>query len=258
MTLPWLSLERWQTHLVNMIETNRQDWPRTNTARFSEMDWYTLLTEAISPLHNFHPMYYQDHHRSSAEDPLTVNQTYAMLAVCAAMATRWLQEDLGPRLRAVDLEIPPEMHLQPDEDVQIWAQYRNQPMPPQPDDFSEFPHWAAIKMARVLPAPNAAQETWHAEMTYAFGSIHETLHRLSLIRMYTRRGDGPDASSMSQLIYNLYQTVVWLVTSLQEWALNLDRYHKAVPEEPPSNERYFLTSKGVQTLIDQMAAEDDA
>ena len=156
-TLPWLTFERWQTHLVNMIETNRQDWPRTNTSRFSEMDWYTVLTETITPLHNFHPMYYQDHHLRPAGDPLTVNQTYAMLAACAATATRWLQEDLGPRLHAVDLEIPPEMQLQPDEDIRIWARYRNQPMPPEPEDFREFLHWAAVKMARALPVPDAAE-----------------------------------------------------------------------------------------------------
>ena len=261
MTLPWLPLENWRTRLRDLDEANRVLWPRTATARLSEMDWYTLLTEMITPLHNFHPMNFEGQDTGQDREPLTVNETYRILAICAQLTGRWLTEDLAPRLRAANLP-PTEMSFKPGEDIQAWAKYRSEPMPPEPRNAGEGLHWMerkwmARKLANSLPAQDAPLKEWHTELTKSVASVHETLHRLALLRIYIHRDTSPDLPPVDLMINNLYQTVVWLSASLQEWAINLERHHGAHSEEPTSHDHHQMSAKGREILLARLAAVDN-
>ncbi len=120
---------RWRRDLEDAEASSRQSWPLDITARMSEFERLTLVTEIIMPVCNELALEVEDTQQRGQPDrqltgdshgddcrtfdpeetgELGVNQVYSVILAAAAACSRWLKEGLGPKLRTggQDFETP--------------------------------------------------------------------------------------------------------------------------------------------------------
>ncbi len=237
---------RWRRDLEDAEADNRQSWPPDITARMSEFERLTLLTEILMPVRNELKLELEETQQEDQPASLPngdqeeetgepgVNQVYSVVLAAAAACNRWLKEDLGPGLRdnGQDFETP--MTLDPATDIDRWARERAQPMMEEPDagDIERWLHWVDLRMAGTLPEETAPPEEWSQALGHSMALVREALHRLTLARLHMRTGDPAlmGANVAVQITENVYRVVVWLAGTLQAWGVALVRVHNAVPE----------------------------
>ena len=247
---------RWRRDLEDEEAASRRSWPRDITARMSEFERLTLVTEILMPVRNELALEVKDPQQrklpnrqptgdSHGDDDgtndqdentgeLGVNQVYSAILTTAAACNRWLKEDLGPGLRdgGQDFETP--MTLDPATDLDRWARERAQPMMEEPDgdgDIDRWLHWADLRTAGTLPKETAPREEWSRAVGRSMALVREAIHRLTLARLYMRAGDPAlmESNVAVQITENLYRVIVWLASTLQAWGTALVRVHNAVP-----------------------------
>ena len=246
---------RWRRDLEDAEASSRQSWPREITARMSEFERLTLLTEILMPVRNELALELEqtqqrdrqagqpagDGHgdgggtgdEEDAQD-LGVNQVYSVILAAATACNRWLKEDLGPGLRIGGQDFETPMTLDPATDIDRWARERAQPMMEEPDgdDIERRLHWADLRTAGTFPEETVPREEWSRAVGHSMALVREAIHRLTLARLYMRAGDPAliEANVAVQITENVYRVVVWLASTLQAWGLALVRLHNAVPE----------------------------
>ena len=237
---------RWRRDLENAEASSRQSWPTDITARMSEFERLTLVTEILMPVRNELALEVEDTQqreqpdRQPTEDQqedtedLSVNQVYSVILATAAACNRWLKEDLGPELRAGRQDFETPMTLDSATDIDRWCSERAERMMEEPsgDDIERWLHWVDLRMARTLPEETAPPEEWRQAVGHSMAMVREAIHRLTLARLYMRAGDAAlmEANVAAQITENVYRVVVWLASTLQAWGLALVRVHNAVPE----------------------------
>ena len=169
---------------------------------------------------------------------LGVNQVYSVILAAAAACNRWLNEELGPGLRAGGQDFETPMTLDPARDIDHWAGERAKPMMEEPtgDDIEKWLHWADLRTARTLPEETAHREEWSQAVGHSMALAREAIHRLTLARLQMRAGDRAalDSNVAVQTTENVYRVVTWLASTLQAWGMALVRFHSAVPEPEDS------------------------
>ena len=248
---------RWRLDLEDAEARSRQTWPLDIAGGMSEFEWLTLITEILMPVRNEHALGFEETHRryepaphdpvdSNGDDDRTidqeedagelgVNQVYSVILAAAAACNRWLEEDLGPGLRAGGQDFETPMTLDPARDIDHWARERARPMMEEPagsDDIERWLHWADLRTAGTLPEETAPREEWSEAVGHSMALVREAIHRLTLARLQMRTGDRTvlEASVAAQTTENVYRVVTWLASTLQAWGMALVRVHSAVPE----------------------------
>ncbi len=239
---------RWRRDLEGAEAANRRSWPRDVTARMSEFERLTLLTEILMPMRNELKLEVEDTQQrdqpagrpagdgygdgggtgdeEDTED-LGVNQVYSVILAAAATCNRWLKEDLGPGLRTGGQDFETPMTLDPPTDIDRWTLERAKlptERPADDDDIEGWLHRAELRMAGTLPDETAPQGEWSEAVGHDIALVREAIHRLTLARLHMRAGDA------ALITENVYRVVVWLASTLQAWGLALVRTHDAVPE----------------------------
>ena len=233
---------RWRRDLEEAEADSRQSWPVDITARMSEFERLTLITEILMPVRNelapgFEETRQREQYRYQEEDngELGVNRVYSVILATAAAGNRWLNEDLGPALRTEGQHFETAMTLDPATDIDRWALERAGPLTEEPaggDDIERWLHWADLRTAGTLPEETAPGEEWSEAVGHSMALVREAIHRLTLARLHLRAGDPVlmEANAAAQATENVYRVVVWLVSTLQAWGIALVRLHNAVPE----------------------------
>ena len=241
---------RWRLDLEDAEASSRQTWPRDITTGMSEFERLTLITEILMPVRNQIALEFEETHqpaRDSHRDDyrtgdqeeetqgLGLNQVYSVVLATAAACNRWLNEDLGPGLRASGQDFETQMTLDPATDIDHWVSERARPTmeePPGDDDIKGWLHWADLRTARTLPEETAPREEWSEAVGHSMALVREAIHRLTLARLHMRTGDRVvlDANVAAQTTGNVYRVVVWLASTLQAWGIALVRVHNAVSE----------------------------
>ena len=242
---------RWRRDLEEAEAASRQSWPTDITARMSEFDRLTLITEILMPVRNELKLEFdetQQRDRPAGQpagdgdgtgdeedtEDLGVDQLYSVILAAAAACNRWLKEDLGPGLRTGGQDFETPLTLDPDTDIGHWAVERAEPMMEEPsgDDIERWLHWADLRMAGTLPEETVPREEWSEAVGHSMALVREAVHRLTLARLHMRAGDAAilEANVAAQITENLYRVVVWLASTLQAWGIALVRVHDAVPE----------------------------
>ena len=244
---------RWRLDLEAAEARSEQTWPGDITARMSEFERLTLITEILMPVRNeYAPEVEETHQRNhpAGDSPdnddraidqeeetgeTSVNQVYSVILATAAACNRWLKEDLGPGLRAGGRDFETPMTLDPATDTDHWARERAKPMMEEPagdDDIERWLHWADLRTARTLPEETAPREEWSKAVGQSLALVREDIHRLTLARLHMRAGDRAvlESNLAVQTTENVYRVVVWLASTLQAWGIALVRVHNAVPE----------------------------
>ena len=242
---------RWQRDLEDAEASSRQSWPQDITARMSEFERLTLLTEILMPVRNELALEFEETQQREQPDrqptrgqqgetgDLGVNQVYSVILAAAAICNRWLKEDLGPGLKTGGQDFETPMTLDPATDIGRWARERAEPVMEEPnvDDIERWLYWADLRMARTLPAETASREEWSEAVGHSMALVREAIHRLTLARLHMRVGDPAlmEANVAVQIIENVYRVVVWLASTLQGWGTAMVRLHNAVaaPNEGP-------------------------
>ena len=246
---------RWRRDLENAETGSQETWPWGITARMSEFERLTLITEFLAPVRNelalefeetrlrYEPpshdpaaSYGDDGETDDQEDTgeLGVDQVYSVILSAAAACNRWLKEDLAPGLRdgGQDFETP--MTLEPAIDIDNWARERAGPVMEERvgDDIEIWLHWADLRTAGTLPGETALREEWSEAVGYSMALVREAIHRLTLTRLHMRTGAPVlmEANLAVQTTENVYRVVVWLASTLQAWGMALVRVHNAVSE----------------------------
>ncbi len=246
---------RWRWDLEDAEAANRRSWPRDVTARMSEFERLTLITEFLAPVRNELALEFEETRRRyepPSHDPagshgddgetddqeetgeLGVNQVYSVILSAAAACKRWLKEDLAPGLRdrGQDFETP--MTLEPAIDIDNWAKERAGPVMEERagDDIERWLHWVDLRMAGTLPQETAPRDEWSEAVGHSMALVREAIHRLTLTRLHMRAGAPVlmEANLAVQTTENVYRVVVWLASTLQAWGIALIRLHNAVPE----------------------------
>ncbi len=236
---------RWRRDLEDAEAASRQSWPQNVTARMSEFERLTLITEILMPVRNELALEVKDTQqrdqpdRQPADDQeeetgeLGVNQVYSVILAAAAACNRWLREDLGPGLRAGGQDFETSMTLDPATDIDRWARERAEPMMEEPadDDIERWLHRADLRTAGTLPHETDPREEWSGAVGHSMALVREAIHRLTLARLHMRAGDPAmlEANVAVQITENLYRVVVWLAGTLQAWGTALVRLQNAVP-----------------------------
>ena len=164
---------RWRRDLEDAAADSRQTWPGDITARMSEFERLTLVTEILMPVRNELKLEFGEANQpaqrpsggSHAADDgsidqeeetveLGVNQVYSVILAAAAACNRWLKEDLGPGLIAGGQDFETPMTLDPD--IDRWASERAGPLTEEPAgngdiDIEKWLHLADLRMAGTLP-----------------------------------------------------------------------------------------------------------
>ena len=237
---------RWRRDLEETEASSRQSWPQDITARMSEFERLTLITEILMPVRNEYALELEEPQQRDQPTPLLTgyeeeengelgaNQVYSTTLAAAAACNRWLKEDLGPGLRASGEDVETSMTLDPATDIDRWAGERAQPLTEEPDDdgIEGRLHWVDLRMARTLPKETAPREEWSEAVGHSMALVREAIHRLTLARFHMRIGDPAlmESNVAVQITENLYRVVVWLASTLQAWGTALVRVHNAVPE----------------------------
>ena len=248
---------RWRLDLEEAEARSQQTWPVGITARMSEFERLTLITEILMPVRNELALEFEETHRRyelAPYDPVGshgdgdgtgdqeedtgetgVNQVYSVILSTAAACNRWLKEDLGPGLRAGGQDFETPMTLDPATDIERWARERARPMMEEPagdDDIERWLHWADLRTARTLPEETPPREEWSEAVGHSMALVREAIHRLTLARLHMRTGDRAvlEANVAAQTTENVYRVVTWLASTLQVWGIALVRVHNAVPE----------------------------
>ena len=240
---------RWRRDLEEAEADSRRSWPIDVTARMSEFERLTLITEILMPVRNELkveleetqqrdrpsrlPTEVQDQEEENGE--LGVNRVYSVILASAAAGNRWLKEDLGPALRTEGRYFETAMTLDPATDIDRWTGERAGPLTEEPaggDDIERWLHWADIRTAGTLPEDTASGEEWSEAVGHSMALVREAIHRLTLARLHLRAGDPAlmEANATAQTTENVYRAVVWLASTLQAWGIVLVRLHNAVPE----------------------------
>ena len=245
---------RWRRDLEDAEASSRQSWPGDITARMSEFERLTLLTEILMPVRDELKLEFEDTQQrerpagqpagdnhgdgggtgdeEDTED-LGVNQVYSVILAAAAACNRWLKEDLGPGLRTGGQDFETPMTLDPSTDIDRWVGERAEPMTEEPvdDDIEGWLHWADLRTARTLPEETAPREEWSRAVGHSMALVREAIHRLTLARLHMRAGDPAmlESNVALQITGNLYRVVVWLASTLQAWGIALVQVHNAVP-----------------------------
>ncbi len=244
--------ERWRRDLEEAEASSRKSWPQDITARMSEFEWMTLITEILIPVGTEIKLEVED--TQQREQPtgdshgdneqtvdqeeetgeLGINQVYSVILATAAACNRWLREDLGPGLRTGGQDFETPMTLDPATDIDRWCRERAERMMEEPsgDDIERWLHWVDLRMARTLPEETAPREEWSEAVGHGMALVREAIHRLTLARFHMRTGDPAlmESNVAVQITENLYRVVVWLASTLQAWGTALVRVHNAVPE----------------------------
>lgn len=237
---------RWRRDLEEAEAASRQSWHTDITARMSEFERLTLITEILMPVHNELKLEFADTQqrdqpdRQSADDQdeetedLGVDQVYSVILAAAAACNRWLKEDLGPGLRTGGQDFETPMTLDPDTDIDRWARERAQPMMEEPNgdgDIDRWLHWADLRTAGTLPKETVPPEEWSEAVGRSMALVREAIHRLTLARLYMKAGDPAlmESNVAVQITENVYRVVVWLASTLQACGTALVRVHNAVP-----------------------------
>ncbi|MCY4364642.1 MAG: hypothetical protein OXE17_00210 [Chloroflexi bacterium] len=245
----------WRRHLEEAEAVSQQAWPRDITARMSEFEWLTLITEIIVPVRNELALGFEERRRQfepASRDPvgghgdgdgtgeqeetgeLSVNQVYTVVLAAAAACNRWLKEGLGPGLRDGGQRVETPKTLDPAVDIDHWAMERARPMMEEPsgDDIERWLRWVDLRTARSLPEETATGEEWNQALGHSMTLVREAIHRLTLARLHMRAGDQAllEANVAAQITENVYRVVTWLAGTLQTWGIALVRLHNAVPE----------------------------
>ena len=248
---------RWRLDLEEAYARSEQTWPRDITAGMSEFERLTLITEILMPVRNELALEFEETHQRDqparqpsgdghGDDDRTidqeedtgesgVNQVYSVILATAAACNRWLQEDLGPGLKAGGQDFETPMTLDPATDIGRWARERARPMMEEPagdDDIERWLHWADLRTARTLPEETASREKWSKAVGHGMALVREAIHRLTLARLHMRTGDRAvlETNVATQTTENVYRVVTWLASTLQAWGIALVRVHNAVPE----------------------------
>ena len=248
---------RWRRDLEDAESADRQSWPVDITARMSEFERLTLVTEILMPVRNELGLEFEDTPQRDrpAGQPagdshgdndqtidqeeetgeLGVNQVYSVILATAAACNRWLKEDLESALGTGGHDFETPMTLDPTTDIDRWARERAKPLTEEPsggDDIERWLHWVDLRTARALPGESATREEWSEAVGHSMALVRDTVHRLTLARLHMRAGDPAllEASVAVQITENVYRVVVWLASTLQAWGIALVRVHNAVPE----------------------------
>ena len=237
---------RWRLDLEEAEADSRQSWPMDITARISEFERLTLITETLMPVRNELKLELEEtRQRDQPSQLLTgdqektgelgVNQAYSVVLATAAACNRWLKEDLGPGLRTGGQDFETPMTLDPATDVDRWTMERTGPLPEEPsggDEIEEWLRWADLRTAGTLPEETAPREDWSEAVGRSMALVREAIHRLTLARLQLRTSDPAllEANIAVQITENVYRVVVWLASTLQAWGIALVRLHNAVPE----------------------------
>ena len=249
---------RWRLDLEDAEARSQWAWPVDITARMSEFERLTLITEILMPVQNELALEFEESRQrdrqpirdSHADDDRTidqeeeteqvgVNQVYSVILATAAACNRWLKEDLGPGLRAGGQDFETPMTLEPATDIDHWARERANPMAEEPagdDDIERWLHWADLRTARTLPEETAPREEWSEAVGHSIALVREAVHRLTLARLHMRTGDRAvlETNVAAQTTESVYRVVIWLASTLQAWGIALVRVHNAVPETDDS------------------------
>ena len=246
---------RWRLELEDAEAGSRQSWPQDVTARISEFEWLTLITEILMPVGNEIKLEFDetqqqeqtigqpigdshgDDERTIGQEEQTgalgVNQVYSLILAAAAACNRWLKEDLGPGLRTSGQDFETPMTLDPATDIDRWARERAEPMAEEPagDDIKRWLHWTDLRTSGTLPKETAPREEWSEAVSHSMALVREAIHRLTLARLHMRAGSPAlmESNVAAQTTENLYRVVVWLASTLQVWGMALVRVHNAVP-----------------------------
>ena len=250
---------RWRRDLEDAEAANQESWPMDVTARMSEFEWLTLVTEILVPVWNELELELGDTQQrdqparqpagdshgdvvwtieeDAETEELGKNQVYSVILGAAAACNRWLREDLGPELRAGGQDFETPMTLDPAIDIDRWARDRSRPLTEEPavdgdDDIEIWLHRADLRTAGTLPAETAPREEWSQAVGHSMALVRDAVHRLTLARLHMRAGDPAllESNLAVQITENLYRVVVWLAGTLQAWGLSLIRLHNAAPE----------------------------
>ena len=193
---------RWRRDLEDAEADSRRSWPQDVTARMSEFERLTLVTEILMPVRNELKLEFEDTQQrdqpagdshddgggtGDEEDTeyLGVNQVYSVILATAAACNRWLKEDLGPGLRTGGQDFETPMTLDPATDIDRWAGERARPMTEEPgdDDIERWLHRADLRMAGTLPEETAPREEWSEAVGHSMALVREAIHRLTLARL---------------------------------------------------------------------------
>ncbi len=248
---------RWRRDLEDTEARSRQSWPQDITARMSEFERLTLLTEILMPVRNEYALNFEETQQRDRPDwqpgghghgdddrtfdqegtgELDVNQVYSVLLATAAGCNRWLREDLGPGLKTGGQDFETPMTLDPATDIDHWVRERVKPLAEEPaiDDIEKWLHWVDLRTAGTLPDETAPSEEWSEAVGHGMALVREAIHRLTLARFHMRTGDPAlmEANVAAQITENVYRVVVWLASTLQAWGIALVRVYNAVPEPP--------------------------
>ena len=233
---------RWQRDLEVAEADSRQSWPMDITARMSEFERLTLITEILMPVRNepalgFGETRQREQYQYQEEDTggLGVNRVYSVILATAAAGNRWLEEDLGPALRTEGRYFETAMTLDPATDIDRWTGERAGPLTEEPaggDDIEGWLHWADRRTAGTLPEETAPGEEWSEAVGHSMALVREAIHRLTLARLHLRAGDPAllETNAAAQATENVYRVVVWLASTLRAWGIALVRLRNAVPE----------------------------
>ena len=233
---------RWRRDLEDAEADSRQSWPMDITARMSEFERLTLITETIMPVRNELALgvaetRQREQYQYQEEDTvdLGVNRVYSVILASAAAGNRWLKEDLGPALRTEGRYFETAMTLDPATDIDRWTGERAGPLTEEPaggDDIDRWLHWADRRTAGTLPEEDAPREEWREAVGHSMALVREAIHRLTLARLHLRAGDPAllETNAAAQATENVYRVAVWLASTLQAWGITLVRLHNAVPE----------------------------
>ncbi len=233
---------RWRRDLEEAEADSRQSWPMDITARMSEFERLTLITEILMPVRNelalgFEDTRQREQYQYQEEDTggLGVNRVYSVILATAAAGNRWLEEDLGPALRTEGRYFETAMTLDPATDIDRWTGERAGPLTEEPaggDDIEGWLHWADRRTAGTLPEETAPGEEWSEAVGHSMALVREAIHRLTLARLHLRAGDPAllETNAAAQATENVYRVVVWLASTLRAWGIALVRLRNAVPE----------------------------
>ena len=231
---------RWRRDLEEAEADSRRSWPIDVTARMSEFERLTLITEILMPVRNELALGFEDTRQREQDQEeenreLGVNRVYSVILAAAAAGNRWLKEDLGPALRTEGRYFETAMTLDPATDVDRWTGERAGPLTEEPaggDDIEGWLHWADIRTAGTLPEETAPRAEWSEAVGHSMALVREAIHRLTLARLHLRTGDPVlmETNVTAQTTENVYCVVAWLASTLQAWGIALVRLHNAVPE----------------------------
>ena len=233
---------RWRRDLEEAEADSRQSWPMDITARMSEFERLTLITEILMPVRNELALGFGDtrqreqyQYQEEENGEPGVNRVYSVILATAAAGNRWLKEDLGPALRTEGRYFETAMTLDPATDIDRWTGERAGPLTEEPaggDDIERWLHWADLRTAGTLPEETAPREEWSEAVGHSMALVREAIHRLTLARLHLRAGDPAllETNAAAQATENVYRVVVWLASTLRAWGIALIRLRNAVPE----------------------------